>query len=338
MSVGIEMNVPTFRFSGSGLPAGEAFEAWRQIMARMFDIDRAPVADGPPSGGVSSFLVGDIIANRSVFNAQRLTRERRRIEATPDHLVLQLYGSGGFSGEIGGEPYKVSRGQIAICDLRRPLDVQAVTSDTIGLSIPRRLLDGVDLASLPPRLDPSRERLLAARMTMLHRRLPALVLPDIPAVTADLVAGLRRLLDLSTTTDVLDARELDGDLLILAEQVIGGTLAAPDLSPATIAERLQVSRATLYRVFAPLGGVMERVWTMRLEAVRAALEQPAEPRNLTRLATDHGFKTAAHLSHSFRASYGSAPRDWRAQRAATAREDWRAGSARLNAWWHDLGR
>ncbi|MCX8252713.1 MAG: hypothetical protein OTI36_01885 [Beijerinckiaceae bacterium] len=47
---------------------------------------------------------------------------------------------------------------------------------------------------------------------------------------------------------------------------------------------------------------------MRLEAVRAALDQPMEPRTLARLAADHEFKSTAHLSRSFRAHYGVSPR------------------------------
>lgn len=331
-------DLPAFRLSPTNLPAEEAYEAWRKIMSRMFDISKPRVVDCLPQGGVSTFLLGDMMANRSGFNAQRLTRDRRVIEATPDHLVLQLYLSGGFSGDIGGKPVRISRGNVAVCDLRKLLDVEAVTSSTIGLSIPRSLLDGINLEQVPARLDRTRERLLAARMTAFHQRLPTLALSDLPGVTAELVGAIRRLLDPSTAHDVLDARELDADRVALAEQVIAYLIALPDLSPATIAERLQMSRATLYRLFAERGGVMHHVWKMRLEAVRAALDQPMEPRTLARLAADHGFKSTAHLSRSFRAHYGVSPREWRVQHSARSEDDWKSGAARLNAWWHTLGR
>lgn len=330
--------LPAFRFNTSGMPGDEAFEAWRQIMARMFHIDRARVVQTGPRGGVSASLVGDLLANRSVFNAQTLTRDRHRIEATPDHLVLQLYLSGGFAGEIGGEPIRVARGQIAVCDLRRPLAVEAMTSNTIGLSVPRALLHGIDLDSHPARLEPARERLLAARLTALHRRLPKLAAAEMPGVTTELVDVLRHLFDRSATADVFKARAFDADRLSRIEARVAELMALPDLSPATLAERLSMSRATLYRLLSPSGGVMEYVWTMRLEAVRSALDQPAEPRTLARLAFDHGFKSAAHLSRSFRAHFGIAPRDWRARASATFHEDWQAGSARLNGWWRALGR
>jgi len=327
-----------FRFSASGLVPDEGFEAWREIMARMFHIDRTRAAGDLPRGGMSAAVLGDVMVNRSIFNAQRLSREPRRIDCTPDHLVLQFYRSGGFSGEMNGARVRIARGQIAICDLRRPLDVQAISSDTVGLTVPRHLLEGVDLSRLPPRLDPARERLLAARMMALHHRLPKITCAEAPDLTADLLAALRCLFDPSACTDVLEAPALDADLFSLAERVIAGALASPDLSPATIAARLQISRATLYRLFAPFGGVMQHVWDMRLEAVRAALDQPSEPRTLTRLAEDCGFRTASHLSRVFRAQYGATPRDWRRQQAVNSGAAWQAESARLNAFWRELGR
>jgi hypothetical protein len=60
-----------FRFSASGLVPDEGFEAWREIMARMFHIDRTRVAGDLPRGGMSATVLGDVMVNRSIFNAQR---------------------------------------------------------------------------------------------------------------------------------------------------------------------------------------------------------------------------------------------------------------------------
>jgi AraC-like DNA-binding protein len=330
--------IPNFSFSTSGLASDEAFEAWRGIMSQMFHIEKARPASNLPRGDLSAFLLGDIMANRSSFDAQRLSRDHRRVEATPDHLVLQLYRTGGYAGEMGSDPVRVARGQIAVCDLRRRLDVQANASVTIGLTVPRHLLDGIDLTKVPARLDTTRERLLASHITLLHQRVPLMAAADTPAAVEALLAALRRLFDPSAAADVLDAPELDADLLGLAERVIAGALASPDLSPEMIAEHLNVSRATLYRVFAPVDGVMRHVWSMRLAAVWAALNAPGEPRTLARMETDHGFKTAAHLSRGFKAQYGMTPSDWRAQKINWPSSRWQPELGRLTTSWQALGR
>ncbi len=309
---------------------------WRGTMSNMFLVEKPGPAASLPRGGMSVFVLGDLLANRSSFNTQRLTRDQRRADTTPDHLVLQLYRSGGFSGEMGGAPVRIARGQVSVCDLRRPLVVQALPSDTLGLTLPRSLLSAAVVDRLPTRLDPSRERFLAARIAGLHQRLPSMTAVALPDVTARLLAALQRLFDPSDAVDALEAPELDADLITLAEWLIAGLLADPDLSPAEIAERLNVSSATLYRAFAPLGGVMAYVWAMRLDAVRVALDQPAERLTLSRIAARHGFKTLAHLSRTFRARYGASPSEWRMTLAGHASTDRQTDLRRLDLAWRAL--
>ena len=97
-------NAASFSFDTSGLPGDEAFEAWRGIMGRMFRIERAQPGSTLPRGSLSAFLLGDVMANRSSFNGQRLSRDTCRIEDTPDHLVLQLYCSGGYASDLDRVP------------------------------------------------------------------------------------------------------------------------------------------------------------------------------------------------------------------------------------------
>ncbi len=96
-------------------------------------------------------------------------------------------------------------------------------------------------------------------------------------------------------------------------------MADPNLTPNEIASDLQVSRATLYRLFAPGGGVMAYVQEQRLLAFCAALADPLEERALGRLSAEHGFSTPAYLSRSFRARFGVSPREWRSEQRDQAR-------------------
>ena len=184
---------------------------------------------------------------------------------------------GRYAGEVDGTPVKVARGQVAVCDLRLRLDVQANVSNTVGLTIPRYLLEGVALPRGAARLDAAREKLLAARMELVHQTLPTSATTGPSPAVGGLVAALRRLFDPSAAADVLDAPELDDDLVALAERVIAGSLPSGTLSPETIAERLRVSRASLYRAFAPHGGVMHHVWAMRLRPSGRPWTAPRSP-------------------------------------------------------------
>ncbi len=170
-------------------------------------------------------------------------------------------------------------------------------------------------------------------MQALWRRLPTTGEEEAEPIADELAGFLRRLFDPSQASDVLEGLELDTGLVALAGRMIDLHLASPDISPAWLAERLNVSRATLYRAYAREGGIMQCVWERRLGAIRDCLADPFETRSLERLAVDHGFKTLAHLSHAFRARFGVAPRDWRRTEASRIAISLEETPARAHDWY-----
>lgn len=329
--------VPTLHFNTDGLAPDHAFAAWRELMAPIMRVERI---DGTvaPRGNLSCTVLGDVLASRMVFTPQRMIRDRRQAATTPDHLTFMLYMSGGLSGDIAGSAVVQQRNRIMSADMGRELDARGTRSSAIGLTVPRHLLADLDLARIPTFLDPERNRLLVARLQALWRRLPTTGEEEAGAVADELAAFLRRLFDPSRAADVLEGLELDTGLVALAGRMIDLHLASPDLSPAWLAERLNVSRATLYRAYAREGGIMHCVWERRLDAIRDCLADPFETRSLERLSADCGFKTPAHLSHAFRARFGITPREWRrteANRVAVCLEE---TPARAHDWYGSLGR
>lgn len=330
--------LPVLHFSTAGLGAAEAAAAWCELMAPMYQVARASHAETAPGGQLTAFLLGDILANRTIFHPQHVTRTKRLIERTPDHVVLQLWRSGGTRGEIAGRDASFGPGQVALADRRREVDSRITRSDTLGFVIPRTLLAGIDVDELAPSFDPRRNRLAAAHIEALYRSLPQTRSEAVPAVVADLLAFLRRLADPSRAADVLEGAELDVGLRELAEQLIQTQLGSPLLSPDLIAGKVGVSRATLYRLFAPLGGIMRVVGERRLLAARAALGDPLETRSLTQLSGDCGFRSLPAFSRAFRSRFGITPRDLRSSRVQRWQEERQARADPILRWWSQLGR
>ncbi|WP_331313707.1 helix-turn-helix transcriptional regulator [Methylobacterium mesophilicum] len=82
-----------------------------------------------------------------------------------------------------------------------------------------------------------------------------------------------------------------------------------------MARALGMSRSQLYRLFEPEGGVARYLARQRLAAVRAALDNPLEPRSIGAIAEAYGFGSGAQLSRAFRETYGLTPRDYRVSRS-----------------------
>ncbi|TXN19598.1 helix-turn-helix domain-containing protein [Methylobacterium sp. WL9] len=327
-----EAGLPYFSLTTSGLPPDEAFERWRTLLAPMYEVGPTTPSAMLPFGSNITYQIGDLVTQRSLLSNQRLQRDRRRVEAGPDHYMVQLYRSGRFQGTVAGKPISASPGTVTLIGRRHLLDGMLDRADVIGIAVPCTQLHGLPLEEHGMRFDAARNRLMAARISDIYRRLPTTRPDDAPALADDFVAFLHRLLDPSQASDVLEGRALDGGLRALARTIIQENLTRPDLSPAFIAGQMHVSRATLYRLFDPAEGVMNFVQGERLKAVRDALADPMETRTLSKLAEVFAFSSVAHLSRSFRNRYGSPPQAWRGERRVVQQTVRRAALQQVWKW------
>ena len=333
----MRLPLPRLHYSTSGLPADIAIENWRDLMAPMYHVEPADRAGVEPSGTLTAYLLGNIIGNRTVFSPQHMTRDKRRISRTPDHLVLQLWRSGGYRGEVNGKKAIFNSGQVLLADRRRSVDARFTRSDTIGFVIPRGLLERARSDDLPLSFDPVRNRLAAARITALYRRLPSLEPSDAQVTEAELMGFLRRLLDPSQAADVLEGAELDSGLIELARRTVDIHFASPRLSPEALAGILQVSRATLYRACSPIGGITAYIGEQRLLAARTALEDPLEMRTITQIAAACGFSSVSFFSRRFGVRFGLSPRECRAEALRHAMKGASSATGTIKRWFHRIG-
>ena len=314
-----EAGLPYFFLTTSGLPLGEAYERWRTLMAPLYEVRPTTPSAVLPSGSNIAFQIGDLVAHRTLLSTQCLQRDRRRVDAGPDHYTFQLYRSGRFRGMIAGKAVSASSGTVMLIGRRHLIDGMLDQADTTGIVVPCTHLHGLPLEDHDLRFDAVRNRLLATHILDIYRRLPTTRVNEAPALADEFVTFLHRLLDDSQASDVLDGRELDGGLMALARMIVRANLSRPDLSPEFIAGQMLVSRSTLYRLFEPEGGVMHFVQGERLRAVRDALADPMERRTIGRLAEVFAFSSVSQLSRSFRSRYGSSPQAWRSERQMAQR-------------------
>jgi len=89
-------------------------------------------------------------------------------------------------------------------------------------------------------------------------------------------------------------------------------LDSPRLSAAAIARCFGWSRATLYRLFEPDGGLMKYIQRRRLQRAYAALVSPAHAhRRILDIALDCHFASDATFNRAFRRTYGVPPGELR---------------------------
>lgn len=331
-------SLPRLFYVTSSLDEATALATWSAVISPLFEPRPCRPSRKTPTGSAYGIIIGDLIIAKVAFNAQDFVRDEQRIAATPDHLLLHLYVTGGFNGVVTRQQTDIGPGKVALIDLAHPIATRAFASSTVCLIVPRRLLGGLPLDTLKPRLDPFRNDLLAAYMRSLQERSAQLTETDVAATVTDTVDFLRRLL--VPVPDDLPApqRGTDETVLTLTEALIRDNLASPDLSPDWLADRLDVSRASLYRLFADRGGIMRHVQERRLLAVQAALSDPVETRRLSRLASDLGFKSEAHFSRSFRIRFGVTASAYRKAQLDASAAIQLTSPAVVQQWWTAVAR
>lgn len=311
--------LPRLYYVTTSLDEAHAFATWSAVIAPLFEPRPAGPGRKTPTGSASGVIIGDIIIAKVAFTAQDFVRDEQRIAVTPDHLLLHLYVTGGFNGAITGRQTTIGPGKVAMIDLAYPVNTRAFASSTVSLIVPRKLLGDISLDKLTPRLDTLRNDLLAAHMRSLQERSAQLTEDDIETTVAETVGLLKRLLSPGADNLLAQQKDTDETIEALTEAVIRDNLALPELSPDWLAQKLEISRASLYRVFGERGGIMRYVQERRLLAVQAALSDPLETRRLSRLAADLGFSSEAHFSRSFRTRFGVTASAYRKeQREASA--------------------
>jgi len=113
--------------------------------------------------------------------------------------------------------------------------------------------------------------------------------------------------DLSQFSDVVSAT-----LLQEIKKFIRINLAKSKLSPNSICSSFGLSRAHLYRVTAPLGGVMDYIRNQRLRRSMKELQSPKFSHvSISELAFKWGFNDSGTFTRSFKRYFGMLPKDAR---------------------------
>lgn len=320
------MSHPIFRFSTQALPPKSRFEAWRDEVNALFEIDIGTHARATFNYSLATAYVGDLLMGCGTWEGAQapvqyaVKRGQRMLRRDGlDHYYICLGLSHAICGSAGRQPLSTQASQIYVLDLARELDSEIVAGDTIILTIPRDVLSArlghKDLHGLV--VQGALGGLLADHMRALRHRLPDLTPEELPHVYQATLAMVAAALAPGAATLDDAAPHIDHRLLARARQLIEQQLSRADLDPASVARQLGVSRAALYRLFAADSGVAAYIQRRRLIKARELLRNGHVDRpRISSLAYACGFKSEAHFSRAFKAAFGYTPSEAREQTAA----------------------
>jgi AraC-like DNA-binding protein len=312
--------------------ASRDFELWRWAVSPMFDGDAA-VPDGRASFVMESqgYLYGEMPVSTQLFTPCRFDRTPRVIaRAGLDDLLVQVYDKGDYLFRADGAEQVVRVGDILVLDLTRPSVIRTQAASTLAMNVPRHLL-----APLVSTLDTVHGHVIKAgtpinALLVAHMRELLVQGPRIDIAAGVAMSGATAGLVAACTGTSADGRDqaatsVRGAALHLIRQAIDKQLADPALGPDLLMQQFHLSRARLYRLFEPLGGVMTYIQQRRLMRVHRAISNPALLQSsIMLLAERYGFTEKTAFSRAYRAFYGVSPSEVRAE----VRRGFRAASDR----------
>ncbi len=224
-------------------------------------------------------------------------------------LMQCLDGGSWWTTDAGAFGQRV--GDIVVSDFSRPDHVQMRGQTARVLIVPRSSL-GVPEAALDHlhglvlRPGGATHGLLAAHLEALWDRRETLILDEVDPVsqatlgliTALLIRPARSRWTTGLRTEASAARIM---------RFIRDNLGDCELGPAMLCRRFGVSRANLYRIFEPFGGVANYVRNQRLKRAvhRLGASGPSPP--IGRLAGELGFSNVDVFRSAFRRKHGFGP-------------------------------
>ncbi|WP_084253425.1 helix-turn-helix domain-containing protein [Sphingomonas pituitosa] len=306
-------------FNVSNAPPELRFDVYAESVDPIFDTRREAV-EGDFSVGLDGFNAGPVLIGRSRMwgAAFRYDRDVRKVAQTGVEAVLvQIITRGGDVRLHDGEATVTRPGDICIADMTRPFATRTEGCENISMVVHHGAL-GLD----EPKLDRLhgnvlRRETLAAQLLGEHARM---LVERLPHAGADDALAVARATGLMMGGLIAPSAQEGGQRASVAvaalfriKRFIRANLAHPELGPEMVARAMGMSRATLYRAFAPLGSVGDFIRRQRLERVLTDLGDPAQRgKSIAEIAYGWGFGDWSTFSRAFKAAFGITPSEARA--------------------------
>lgn len=297
---------------------GSTFRDWQtstSFVSTNTLVDEADIAAFHGSAHIY-FLDRLVLVRSQASHPTRMVRQGVDIARSDvDLLQICLLTEGEITGQCGDRTVHAGPGDITFIDCSQPFVCELSGFDMLVLLVPRDGLPEALSAYLVHGMvlggDRPATRILAQLLADTYRQAPNLTLHEAEA-SARAVVTLANGLCQEGLSPRRDPSPTTIDLFTSAQAAIERMLEDADLSAAVLQKSLRISRATLYDLFAPHGGVQAYIRERRLQRCYEIFKSNQRPgETIGAVAFSLGFRSEAHFSRAFKDRFGLSPRTLR---------------------------
>ncbi|MCA9543074.1 MAG: AraC family transcriptional regulator, partial [Myxococcales bacterium] len=278
--------------------AGERYAQYVEAASGLFSVN--PVAPrGARDARTQLFDLGAVVAAHVAFSESAFSRTRRHVDRTGAGILVEYYRAGRHRGDVGGRTFDHGPELLTISDLARPMCSLAEARSTIGVVLPRESVGGLARLERAGGLITQAAHSAAGQALIQHMEA---VVDEGAGEAAG--AAITELVALVLQTAEVPGRVLDAPI----RRYVGAHLADPAFGVGHIMRAFGCSRATVYRVFEPYGGVGAFIRSERLRQAfeRLARAAPGDAK-VWQVAAEVGFPDPFHFSRAFHQHFGVRP-------------------------------
>lgn len=293
-----------------------SFSTHRADPAKALADYRDLYSEGADVVGDPSHLSAEVTAyrlDRLILFLRRLTgvghsRTAQRVAGTGfSHFTLHLVLDGAMTGSAASGFDAIGPGEIVLQDLRQPTSTTVSDGRLVTVSVARDLIEAAAGTSngLHGRvIRPDKGGLLADYLRSLASHAGRLDHDTLPTLSRTFVELLSVAIGPQGAGATAAHRREEFNRREAVQRVIEQRLEDPSLNAGEIVAASGVSRATLYRLLKPHGGVDTFLTGRRLAAVRTSLEHPGDTSTFAALAERFVFRSERDLATAFRDRFG----------------------------------
>ncbi len=288
-------------------------EVWRSFNSGVFELEPLMRPAREINANLCCYRIGQSVIGRYAHSGNSI----RSVSTTSamqreELLVLRMHLSGSSEGIINDQAYRTSRSHLLFYDYNQSLDATNHPTEFISFTFPYAAI-GYDPSQhnglFQIDLNSPSGIMIRNNLEMMQQLVPKLSLQDAGALADGFTGLLAGLLWNDLRDDTLYRKFLAGRE-VAVRRFVKNNLKTPGLDADMICKSLNLSRAVLYRIYQPEGGVSHAITTLRLEGAYRDLAI-SEPKRgvIAQVAQSWCFFDGAHFSRLFRQTFAVTPSD-----------------------------
>lgn len=307
-------------FSTDDVPPEQRKQTWAESISVLFDVSsHQNDPDDNTHATLTSFLLNDqVMFTHSQIFGQKFERGAFRTARDGlDYYLIQTILSGDQEVSRGSKSASFEEGDLLVIDLADRHKASTSDFEHLTLVLPRHLL-------APKLVSPDNQEgrilkkgnplatLVTEHMKTLYSVADRMTIEEAALTVEPAVGLIASALNGSTNLVENDAAGTARATLQRAKMFLEENLQRPNLSPDELCKHLNLSRASVYRLFAPVGGISNYIQERRLQRCAEDIVNPHfSSRRIYEIAYAWGFTNESHFSRVFKRRFDISPSDLR---------------------------